>query len=125
MNILNKPQNIISFTTGTLSNALDICPRMLQIYDKEGILTPKRTKGNRRYYTYEDYQKALLILFLTRNFGVNLAGVKIIISLLKKYEIKEKDYINELTKTAKIDTEKQKENILKAKRKGRRKLNNE
>lgn len=120
----NKPQNIIPLTIGSLARALGITRAMLRIYDKEGILSPERTDKNRRYYTYEDYQKAALILFLTRNLAINLAGVKIIISLLEKNKVKTGnyiEYINSLAKSVRINAQKQEENVLKAKRKGRRK----
>ena len=50
----------------SIAQALNIHQRTLRIYDKEGILSPKRTDKNRRNYSIDDLEKAKLILFLTK-----------------------------------------------------------
>ncbi len=107
----------------SIAAALNVHQRTLRIYDREGILSPKRTDKNRRNYSLNDLEKAKLILFLTRNLALNLSGVKIILTMLEENKIKPQDYINYINKIAKlanIDTSKQENNIKKTLRRGRR-----
>lgn len=107
----------------SIAAALNVHQRTLRIYDKEGILCPKRTEKNRRNYSLNDLEKAKLILFLTRNLALNLAGVKIILTMLEQNKIEPKDYIdyiNQIAKLSKIDTSKQENNIEKTSRRGRK-----
>ncbi len=106
-----------------VATALGVHQRTLRIYDKEGILSPKRTTKNRRNYSLDDLEKAKLILFLTRNLALNLSGVKIILALLSQNKIEPKDYIkyiNKIAKIAKIDLNIQEANIKKTSKRGRK-----
>lgn len=108
---------------GAVATTLNIHQRTLRIYDKEGILSPKRSTKNRRNYTLDDIEKAKLILFLTRNLALNLAGVKIILTMLEENNVDPQDYleyVNNIALKAKIDTKKQEDNIEKCAKKGRR-----
>lgn len=103
--------------------ALNVHQRTLRIYDKEGILVPKRTSKNRRNYTLNDLEKAKLIQFLTRNLALNLSGVKIILALLEENKVAPANYINyinKIAKQAKIGTTEQRTNIEKTSKRGRR-----
>ena len=107
----------------SIASALNIHQRTLRIYDNEGILSPKRTDKNRRNYSLDDLEKAKLILFLTRNLALNLAGVKIIFAMLEKNKVKPADYLSYIEKIAKeagIDTKKQENNIEKTSKRGRK-----
>ncbi len=107
----------------SIASALNIHQRTLRIYDNEGILSPKRTEKNRRNYSLDDLEKAKLILFLTRNLALNLAGVKIILTMLEKNKVKANEYLNYVEKIAKeagIDTKKQENNIEKTSKRGRK-----
>lgn len=107
---------------GAVAQSLNIHQRTLRIYDKEGILVPKRTEGNQRYYTLDDLEKAKAIQFLTRNLALNLSGVKLILGLLENMKIEPKKYISKIQKIAieaNIDTEVQQTNIEKTSRRGR------
>lgn len=89
----------------SMAQALNIHQRTLRIYDKEGILTPQRSEKNRRNYTLDDLEKAKSVLHLTRDLSINLAGVKMILAMLKVCEIEPKkymDYIDKARKEAKI-----------------------
>ena len=111
-----------------IATALNVHQRTLRIYDNEGILSPKRTDKNRRNYSFDDLEKAKLILFLTRNLALNLAGVKIILALLEKNKVQPSDYmsfIQDLAKTAGIDTKLQESNIEKTSKRGRKAKNEE
>ena len=56
-------------------------PQTLRLYEREGLLTPSRSEGNTRLYTDEDLERLEIILKLTREMGVNLAGVEIILNM--------------------------------------------
>lgn len=64
----------------------DIHPQTLRLYEREGLLTPSRTEGNTRLYSDEDLEQLETILSLTRELGVNLAGVEVILNMRRKME---------------------------------------
>ena len=59
-------------------------PQTLRLYEREGLLKPSRSEGNTRLYTPEDLERLEVILHLTRDLGVNLAGVEIILNMREK-----------------------------------------
>jgi MerR family transcriptional regulator/heat shock protein HspR len=59
-------------------------PQTLRMYEREGLLKPSRSDGNTRLYTEEDLERLEVILELTRELGVNLAGVEIILNMREK-----------------------------------------
>jgi MerR family transcriptional regulator/heat shock protein HspR len=61
-----------------------IHPQTLRLYEREGLLQPSRSEGNTRLYTDEDLERLEIILHLTRELGVNLAGVEIILNMREK-----------------------------------------
>jgi MerR family transcriptional regulator, heat shock protein HspR len=61
-----------------------IHPQTLRLYEREGLLKPSRSDGNTRLYTGEDLERLEVILHLTRDLGVNLAGVEIILNMREK-----------------------------------------
>ncbi len=61
-----------------------IHPQTLRLYEREGLLTPSRSEGNTRLYTAEDLERLEVILHLTRDLGVNLAGVDIILNMRQR-----------------------------------------
>jgi MerR family transcriptional regulator/heat shock protein HspR len=63
-----------------------IHPQTLRLYEREGLLKPSRTDGNTRLYSEEDLRQLEVILNLTRDLGVNLAGVEIIQNMRRKME---------------------------------------
>lgn len=69
-----------------VAEMLDIHPQTLRLYEREGLVIPKRTEGNTRLYSQEDIDRLRRILRLTRELGVNLAGVEVILSMRKKME---------------------------------------
>src|SRR5437763_981321 len=64
----------------------NIHPQTLRLYEREGLLKPSRTDGNTRLYSDEDLTELETILALTRDLGVNLAGVEIILNMRRKME---------------------------------------
>jgi len=69
-----------------ISRAYNIHPQTLRLYERLGLLTPSRTEGNTRYYTEGDLEQLEIILNLTRNLGVNLAGVEVILNMRQKMQ---------------------------------------
>ena len=72
----------------------NIHPQTLRLYEREGLLRPSRTDGNTRLYSDEDLTELETILALTRDLGVNLAGVEIVLNMRKKMERMQKE-VNE------------------------------
>jgi len=107
---------------GSMAQILDVHERTLRIYDKEGILCPKRTSKNRRSYNLADLEKAKIISFLTRNLALNLSGVRIVLALMEEAGIeqsKQLEYIESIAKKANFTKKEQEENIAKNTNKGR------
>jgi MerR family transcriptional regulator/heat shock protein HspR len=61
-------------------------PQTLRLYEREGLLAPSRSKGNTRLYTERDLRRLEVILHLTRELGVNLAGVEVILHMRSRLE---------------------------------------
>ncbi len=74
------------YMISVVSEMLGIHPQTLRLYEREGLIKPKRSGGNTRLFSDEDVEKLELILRLTRELGVNLAGVEIILSLRERLE---------------------------------------
>ena len=72
------------FTISVVSSMFNIHPQTLRLYEREGLLRPERSAGNTRLYARQDIEHLSTILNLTREMGVNLAGVTIIMDLLRK-----------------------------------------
>jgi len=80
MHNYDEPVYLIS----VVSKMLNIHPQTLRQYEREGLITPSRTEGRMRLYSQRDIDKVRMILRLTRDLGVNLAGVDIILRLKEK-----------------------------------------
>ncbi len=59
-------------------------PQTLRLYEREGFLKPSRTEGNTRLYSDADLERLTLILNLTRDLGINLAGVEVIMNMRQR-----------------------------------------
>src|SRR6202521_4065702 len=59
-------------------------PQTLRLYERVGLLKPSRSEGNTRLYTDSDLERLEVILTLTREMGVNLAGIEIILNMREK-----------------------------------------
>ena len=73
-----------AYMISAVSERYDIHPQTLRLYEREGLLRPSRSEGNTRLYTDEDLERLEVILKLTRELGVNLAGVEIILNMREK-----------------------------------------
>jgi MerR family transcriptional regulator, heat shock protein HspR len=74
------------FTISRIAKMLTIHPQTLRLYERQGFIAPSRTKGHTRLYSQQDIHRIRLILHLTRDLGVNLAGVEIILSMQRKLD---------------------------------------
>lgn len=63
-----------------------IHPQTLRLYEREGLITPVRSAGNTRLYDDECIRRLEIILTLTRDLGVNLAGVEVILHMREQME---------------------------------------
>jgi MerR family transcriptional regulator, heat shock protein HspR len=64
-----------------ISERYNIHPQTLRLYEREGLIKPARTSGNTRLYGEDEIKKLEMILTLTRDLGVNLAGVEVVLQL--------------------------------------------
>lgn len=75
-----------AYMISAVAEKYEIHPQTLRLYEREGLLTPSRSDGNTRLYTDDDLERLEVILKLTRELGVNLAGVEIILNMREKME---------------------------------------
>src|SRR6195256_1748701 len=76
-----------AYMISSVAEMYGIHPQTLRLYEREGLLKPSRTDGNTRLYSEEDLERLETILSLTRDLGVNLAGVEIILNMRRKIEL--------------------------------------
>src|SRR4029079_14937558 len=74
------------YMISAVAQKYNIHPQTLRLYEREGLLKPSRTEGNTRLYSEEDLEQLETILSPTRDLGVNLAGVEIILNMRRKIE---------------------------------------
>jgi MerR family transcriptional regulator/heat shock protein HspR len=75
-----------AYMISSVAEQYSVHPQTLRLYEREGLLKPSRSDGNTRLYTDEDLERLEVILHLTRDLGVNLAGVEIILNMRSKME---------------------------------------
>jgi len=80
------PRKKTGYMISSVAESFEIHPQTLRLYERLGLLTPSRSEGNTRLYTDEDLQRLEVILTLTRELGVNLAGVEVILNMREKME---------------------------------------
>ena len=69
------------YMISAVAEMYNLHPQTLRMYEREGLLSPSRSEGNTRLYTEEDLERLEVILSLTRDLGVNLAGIEIILNM--------------------------------------------
>ena len=75
-----------TFAISVVADMYGVHPQTLRSYEWAGLLKPSRSKGNTRLYAERDLEQLDLILTLTRELGVNLAGVEVILHMRSKME---------------------------------------
>ena len=81
-----------TYTISAVAAQYEIHPQTLRLYEREGLLQPSRSEGNTRLYTDSDLERLEVILSLTRDLGVNLAGVEIILNMREKMDAMQREF---------------------------------
>src|SRR5881392_4004876 len=81
---MTTKKRIKTYTISAVAELYDIHPQTLRLYEREGLLAPSRSVGNTRLYEDSDLERLEVILSLTRELGVNLAGVEIILNMRER-----------------------------------------
>lgn len=92
MTTTKKKTKTKGYTISVVADTYEIHAQTLRLYEREGLLTPSRSEGNTRFYTEQDLERLELILKLTRDLGVNLAGVGIILNMREKMDEMQREF---------------------------------
>lgn len=76
----------MGYMISAVAERFSLHPQTLRLYEREGLMTPSRSEGNTRLYTEDDLERLETILNLTRELGVNLAGIEVILNMRGKME---------------------------------------
>jgi MerR family transcriptional regulator/heat shock protein HspR len=79
-----RKKNRAGYMISAVSELYKLHPQTLRLYERVGLLKPSRSDGNTRLYTDTDLERLEVILTLTREMGVNLAGIEIILNMREK-----------------------------------------
>jgi MerR family transcriptional regulator/heat shock protein HspR len=85
-------KRVKTYTISAVAEMYDIHPQTLRLYEREGLLKPSRSDGNTRLYSDTDLERLEVILSLTRDLGVNLAGVEIVLNMREKMETMQREF---------------------------------
>jgi MerR family transcriptional regulator, heat shock protein HspR len=80
------------YTISAVADHYGVHQQTLRLYEREGLLKPSRSDGNVRLYTDEDIERLEVILKLTRELGVNLAGVEIILNMRERMDQMQREF---------------------------------
>lgn len=72
------------YMIGVVADMLNVHPQTLRFYERRGLIQPSRTEGRTRMYSPEDVEEISRVVRLTRDLGVNLAGVEIILKMRRR-----------------------------------------
>lgn len=103
--ILKTKQDEISpdkpvFSISIVAELLQVHQRTLRIYNEEDILVPARSPKNRRLYSLNDIEKGKFVQYLSRELGINIVGIKMILELLQELKINPVEYKTHVDKIA-------------------------
>jgi len=87
-----KTRGKAAYMISSVAEQYEVHPQTLRLYEREGLLKPSRSEGNTRLYTDGDLERLEMILKLTRDLGVNLAGVEIILNMREKMEAMQREF---------------------------------
>jgi MerR family transcriptional regulator, heat shock protein HspR len=89
---MKKRAKAKGYTISAVADHYGVHQQTLRLYEREGLLKPSRSEGNVRLYTDEDIERLEVILNLTRDLGVNLAGVEIILNMREKMDQMQREF---------------------------------
>src|SRR5437764_13568693 len=81
-----------TYTISAVADQYSLHPQTLRLYEREGLLKPSRSEGNTRLYTDADLERLEVIVALTGDLGVNLAGVEIILNMREKMDAMQREF---------------------------------
>ena len=81
-----KKKMRVGYMISAVAEKYSLHPQTLRLYEREGLITPSRSEGNTRLYTQEDLERLEVVLSLTRDLGVNLAGVEVVLNMRGRIE---------------------------------------
>ena len=82
------------YTISVVSEQYGVHQQTLRLYEREGLIKPSRSPKGTRYYTEEDIERLEIILNLTRDMGVNLAGVSVILNMRERMNQMQREFEN-------------------------------
>jgi MerR family transcriptional regulator, heat shock protein HspR len=91
---MSKNKKTKKYTISVVAEQYGVHPQTLRLYEREGLIKPSRSAKGTRYYTEEDIEQLELVLNLTRDLGVNLAGVEIILNMREKMNQMQREFEN-------------------------------
>lgn len=98
------------YSISVVAKMFSVHQQTVRMYEKQGLITPKRSSGNTRLFSEEDVDRLEEVIYLTHKLGVNLAGVEIILKLQKKIKRMQEE-MNELFKDTESEFERESANI--------------
>ena len=107
-----KTRGKAGYMISAVAEIYNIHPQTLRLYEREGLLIPSRSMGNTRLYAPEDLERLETILNLTRDLGVNLAGIEIILNMrtrMKRMEEEMQSFVDFVQKEVLQRSEKARE----------------
>ena len=79
------------FSISAVAKMFSIHQQTIRLYEKEGLICPRRSEGNTRLFSEEDVDRLEEIIYLTHQLGINLAGVEMIFKLKRQMQHMQKD----------------------------------
>jgi MerR family transcriptional regulator/heat shock protein HspR len=89
---MSRNKKAKKYTISVVAEQYGVHPQTLRMYEREGLIKPSRSEKGTRYYTEEDIEQLELVLNLTRDLGVNLAGVEIILNMREKMRQMQREF---------------------------------
>jgi len=81
-------------TIGQVAKKLGIHEQTIRNYERKGLIRPQRTEKQTRYFTKEDMTGIIVIITLTQELGLNLAGVKTVLNLARRFNMSNDELID-------------------------------
>lgn len=79
------------FSISAVAKMFSVHQQTVRLYEKQGLITPKRSTGNTRLFSEEDIDRLEEVIYLTHELGINLAGVEMILKLKKQIKTMQKE----------------------------------
>ena len=111
------------FPISVIANILQVHQRTLRIYDEENLLSPNRSPKHRRLYSLDDVERGKLIQYMTKECGLNLQGIKMVMAILNapvQYDLS-LETLKDIAEDIGLTPEMQQQNRIKLSRRGRKK----